>query len=150
MNTIKRRILSLMLALVAAAMLCACKDDKGANVQVKLRENSDTFVVIEATADGGSLADALKALKADGQLDYESDSTWFITSVNGRAQNATTKEYWMVYTTLTERDGTTYSSAEFGTHEYDERTLNSASFGVSGLPIYEGELYMLVFERANW
>lgn len=153
MNTIKRRILSLTLALVAAAMLCACKDDKGANVQVKLRENSDTFVVIEATADGGSLADALKALKADGQLEYE--STWsaeygeYITSVNGHAADATANEFWAVYTTLTERDGATYSYAEYG-NEYDGKMLYSASVGASGLPLYKGELYMLVFERANW
>lgn len=150
MNTIKRRILSLTLALVAAAMLCACKDDKGANVQVELRENSDTFVVIEATADGGSLADALKSLKAAGLLDYESETGQYgesITSINGRPLNATAHEYGAIYTTLTERDGVIYSNAEY-THEYDGKTLNYANFGISGLPLYKGELYMIVL--ATW
>lgn len=147
MDTIKRRILSLTLALVAAAMLCACNDHKGANVQVKLRENSDTCVVIEATADDSShsLADALKSLKAAGQLDYESDSNGYITSVNGHAANATAHEYWAIYTTLTERDGATYSYAEYG-NEYDGKMLYSASVGASGLPLYKGELYMFVLE----
>ena len=58
---------------------------------------------------------------------------------------ATDDHYWAVYTTLGTLDGTSYSDAQWGTWEYEGNTLASASYGVSGLPMIEGEYYALVW-----
>ena len=108
---------------------------------------ADDAVVIKANTTEGSLEDALNALKDSNALDYtgsQSEYGLFIESVNGKAADAAKNEYWAVYTTLTEIDGVSYSSAEYGTYDYDGTECASASFGASGLPMVEGELYAVV------
>ena len=73
----------------------------------------------------------------------ESEYGFYLTSLNGR--EATDEYYWAVYTTLGILDGVEYSNAAWGTWEYGGETLASASYGVSGLPLVEGELYALVW-----
>ena len=101
-------------------------------------------------ADDTTLYDYLCALKEDGEINFEAeqgDYGMYITSVEGVTQtNEGTNGYsWMIYTDLTELDGVVYSSADYGTWGYDGKTLNSASYGVSGLPAVEGYTYALVY-----
>ncbi len=108
---------------------------------------ADDAVVIKASTTEGSLEDALNALKDSNALDFtgsQSEYGLYIESVNGRTADAAKNEYWAVYTTLTEIDGVSYSSAEYGTYDYDGTECASASFGASGLPMVEGELYAVV------
>lgn len=108
---------------------------------------ADDAVVIKANTTDGSLEDALNALKDSNALDFtgsQSEYGLYIESVNGRTADADKNEYWAVYTTLTEIDGVSYSSAEYGTYDYDGTECASASFGASGLPMVEGNLYALV------
>lgn len=112
-------------------------------------EASGKLAVIEASATRGSLEEAMTVLKEAGELTYEgSDSEYgfYLTSVNGYTPDADSNEYWAVYTTLGEYDGVEYSNSEYGTYDYGGKTLASASYGVSGLPLVEGELYVLVVE----
>ena len=112
-------------------------------------ESSDKLVVIKASAAGGSLEEAMAALKTAGKLTYdgsESEYGFYLTSVNGYTPDDSANEYWAVYTTLGDYEGVSYSNSEYGTYEYDGKTLSSASYGVSGLPMVEGEIYVLVVE----
>lgn len=145
---------------LAAAMLCGALSGCAANdaggergFEVRLYESSQTQVLVRVmeTEDGKSMYDALVALQADGRLTFDgSESTYgfYITSVNGVA--ATNENYWAVYTTLGTYEGVSYSDATWGTIEHSDAlgntyTLASASYGVSGLPLVEGELYALVW-----
>lgn len=108
---------------------------------------ADDAVVIKANTTEGSLEDALNVLKDSNALDFtgsQSEYGLYIESVNGRTADADKNEYWAVYTTLTELDGVSYSSAEYGTYDYDGTQCASASFGASGLPMVEGNLYAVV------
>ena len=115
--------------------------------------SSQTQVLVRVmeTEDGKSMYDALVALQADGRLTFDgSESTYgfYITSDNSVA--ATNENYWAVYTTLGTYEGVSYSDATWGTIEHsgppgNTCTLASASYGVSGLPLVEGELYALVW-----
>lgn len=145
---------------LAAAMLCGAlsgcaPNDAGGErgFEVRLYESSQTQVLVRVmeTEDGKSMYDALVALQADGRLTFDgSESTYgfYITSVNSVA--ATNENYWAVYTTLGTYEGVSYSDATWGTIEHSDApgntyTLASASYGVSGLPLVEGELYALVW-----
>lgn len=145
---------------LAAALMCGAlsgcaPNDAGGErgFEVRLYESSQTQVLVRVmeTEDGKSMYDALVALQADGRLTFDgSESTYgfYITSVNGVA--ATNENYWAVYTTLGTYEGVSYSDATWGTIEHSDAlgntyTLASASYGVSGLPLVEGELYALVW-----
>ena len=127
--------------LALAALLAACGGSGAGGAKIKKSEEG--LLVLEATETGGSLADALAALKEAGELTYEgSDNGYglFITSINGYAPAG--NAYWAIYTTLESDNGVRYASDEFGTYEYGGTTLLSALYGASGLPLIEGELYL--------
>ena len=156
----KTKIISTLLAifLVVTFTFTACSDntdnisggdDSAQSSVAAVLEGSDKLVVIEAAATGGSLEEAMSALKEAGKLTYdgsEGEYGFYINSVNGYTPNAENNEYWAVYTTLGEYDGVEYSTADYGTYDYDGKTLASASYGISGLPLVEGEIYVLVIE----
>lgn len=112
--------------------------------------SDETSVVIECTEDGGTLEDALSALSEAGELSYEgsqSEYGLYITGVNGRTADEAAGEYWAIYTTLGEADGVVYSSADYGTYEYDGKTCASASYGASGLPMVKGKIYVITLGK---
>lgn len=138
---------------LAAAMLCgaligcAQAADTG-DAEFRLVANDETCVVIAADKSDTdrSLYDALAFFATSGEITMdgsESEYGFYLTSLNGR--EATDEYYWAVYTTLGILDGVEYSNAAWGTWEYGGETLASASYGVSGLPLVEGELYALVW-----
>lgn len=147
-----RQIGAAAAALVSVLPFAACAHtaDLGA-AKVELLMNDATRVVLSVTAGdrAHSLYDALALFAERGVIRMEgshSEYGFFVTSVNGK--DADESNYWAVYTTLTELDGVSYSDASFGTWEYEGRVLASASYGVSGLPLEEGELYALIWTQA--
>ena len=146
------RIFFVVSALAAALMCgaligCAQAADKG-DAEFRLVANDETCVVIAADKSDTdrSLYDALAGFATSGEITMdgsESEYGFYLTSLNGR--EATDEYYWAVYTTLGILDGVEYSNAAWGTWEYGGETLASASYGVSGLPLVEGELYALVW-----
>lgn len=132
-----------VIMVVVSMLLSACGDE---DAKVKLLNNDEKLVVIEAIASGGSLEDALKELKDDGKLNYDGSTSeygFYLISVNGYMPDATKNEFWAIYTTLGEYKDVSYSSVEFGTYEYDGKVCASASYGISGMPLVEGEIYIL-------
>lgn len=95
-----------------------------------------------------SVKDYMDALANNGELVFDgSDGEYgfYIESVyNTKAEG---NAYWAVYTDLVtiEGDDAVYSNAEYGTFTYGNKTLNSASYGVSGLPCVDGYTYALVY-----
>lgn len=130
--------------MVALSMLLsACGDG---DAKAKLLKSDEQLIVIEAIATGGSLEDALKELKSDGKIDYESSTSEygaFLNSINGYVPDASKNEFCAIYTTLGEYEGVSYSNVEFGVYEYDGKTCASASYGISGIPLVDGEIYVI-------
>lgn len=139
---------ALAATLMCGALIgCAQAADKG-DAEFRLVANDETCVVIAADKSDTdrSLYDALAFFATSGEITMdgsESEYGFYLTSLNGR--EATDEYYWAVYTTLGILDGVEYSNAAWGTWEYGGETLASASYGVSGLPLVEGELYALVW-----
>lgn len=139
---------ALAAALMCGALIgCAQAADKG-DAEFRLVANDETCVVIAADKSDTdrSLYDALAFFATSGEITMdgsESEYGFYLTSLNGR--EATDEYYWAVYTTLGILDGVEYSNAAWGIWEYGGETLASASYGVSGLPLVEGELYALVW-----
>lgn len=135
--------------LVCGALFSACAQDSSIGAaKAEVLASDAERVVIEVTEGdtSKSLYDALTVFQEEEKLTFsgsESEYGYYITSVNGVA--AAGDSYWAVYTTLGTLDGTSYSDAQWGTYEYDGKTLASASYGVSGLPLVEGEYYALVW-----
>ena len=147
----KLKITSYLLAIffVVTFAFTACAGDTAASGSAAVLEGSDKLVVIEASSAGGSLEEAMAALKEAGVLTYEgseSEYGFYITSVNGYTPDAEKNEYWAVYTTLGEYEGVEYSNSEYGTYDYNGKTCASASYGISGMPMVKGEIYVLVVE----
>lgn len=142
----KKFVTVLLAAVLAALILSSCG---GASSGAKILESGEKLLVIEATATGGSLEDAMNALKEAGELDFggsESEYGFYLTSVNGYEADSSANEYWAVYTSLGEYDGVEYSNPEYGTFDYNGTSCASASYGISGLVAVEGEIYVLTVE----
>ena len=136
--------LCLVTAIIAAFALSACA--KKSEVKATLLDSGEKSVVISADKTSGTLADALKLFKDENKLTYsfaEGQYGEFITQVNGYMCDSSKNEFWAIYTSLTEYGGVTYSTTDYGTYEYEGKTLGSASYGASGLPLVEGEIYVL-------
>lgn len=135
--------------LVCGALFSACAQDSSIGAAKAEVLASDTGRVVIEVTEGDtskSLYDALTVFQEEEKLTFsgsESEYGYYITSVNG--VEAADDHYWAVYTTLGTLDGTSYSDAQWGTFEYEGKTLASASYGVSGLPLVAGEYYAIVW-----
>lgn len=146
MKTRKSICTVLAIILAVSLTLSACTAGKATSAAASLLESTQKIVVIEAKATGGSLEEAMAALSKSGDLTYEgaeSEYGFYLISVNGYVPDSAANEYWAIYTTLGEYEGVAYSSAEYGTYDYNGKTCASASYGVSGIPMVAGEVYIL-------
>lgn len=163
----KNKLLALLLAGCAAVSVfavAACTPEKENNddkqqttpeTPVKSGDVKvvDKGIVFTASADFMTItndtyvSDYMNALKDNGDITFSGtvgDYGLFITTVNGYEADSSKNEYWAVYTTLTELDGVPYSNASYGTYTYESTVMNSASYGVDGLPCIAGETYAIV------
>lgn len=157
---------------VAASFLPACTEGAGGGnggtgpedgVQIDATVDFAAYAAFTASdevlqlTDTTSVKDYIDALADSGKIDvvgYESTFGYYITSVNGVAErtdaSGTSGYSWMVYTNFTEEDGVTYADPAYGTFEYGDVTLASASYGVSQLPCVEGYVYALVYQAWSY
>ena len=132
----KRKILSLLLAVVALFCMVAC-GGKG-KVACAVADKTETRVVItvsEAT-DGATVLDCMEFLQEEGEIFYKISGT-MVTEINGKANTADFSGCWMLYTSDAEM-----SNAEWGTVEYDGKTFGSAILGADALTVTVGEIYI--------
>jgi len=143
----KKFIVGIMtvLSLALCVFFAACgkkKSDGTYNYTATIAKNDKETLIFTAgeEADGTKSAyDYLVKFKADGKITFEI-SDGMITSLNGTTPEG--NSFWAIYTTLTEKDGTAYSTADWGTYTYEDKTASSAAFGATELPVYAGELYI--------
>ena len=140
------KIFKICAAAACAAAMCSAfagcangvvkveSDDGSANYVFKVRGD------VAELGDDTTLYDYMRALKERGELEFEAekgDYGYYITSVEGVSEKR-------------ELDGVIYSSAEYGTWDYDGLTLNSARYGVDGMPAVEGCTYALVYSAWSY
>jgi hypothetical protein len=106
-------------------------------------ESTENVVVItvEEVKDAKSLMDVMEQAKADEKLAFEV-SDGMITSINGKANPADWSYCWMVYTS-----DASMASMEYGTYEYEGKTLGSAVLGAEALPVVDGGIYVWVYQK---
>ena len=84
------------------------------------------------------------ALSKAGELTFESDDSelgLYLTSANVYYPDLSEN-----YTTLCEYNGVIYSSSDYSAYNYGDKTCASSAYGVSGLPIVNGEIYLLIVD----
>lgn len=157
----KKKLFSLLIALCAVVTLAFAGCGKNLVVLNGADGSVESVVIVVDDSvmelnETTTLAEYLTALDEKGKIDVTlTDSTYgkYITAVNGveeKTVSATNGYSWMVYTDLTELDGVTYSNASYGTFAYKDKTLNSASWGVSTLPAIEGYTYALSYQEWSY
>ena len=131
----KRKLLSLLLVLLSLFCLFSCG---GGNATCALLEKTETRVVISVSgaSDNGTVMDCMEFLQAKGEISYKLSGT-MVTELNGKANAADFSGCWMLYTSDAEM-----SNAEWGTVEYEGKTLGSAILGAEALTVTAGEIYI--------
>lgn len=154
----KKKVFAIITAICTLAALCAlsaCDKEKqgvkqaSGNIDIIVQSvvftaSSDVMTLTDST----SLADYMDVLAEDGELVFDAENGeygYYIVSIY--ATKAEGNAYWALYTDLVtiEGDDAVYSNAEYGTYEYDGKTLYSASYGASGLPCIDGYTYAWVY-----
>lgn len=140
----KKKLLALIVALAmvtSAFMLVACgktkfdKDKKELAITV-------SGGVMEITAET-TLEDYMNKLQEKKEVSFDGSTSeygLYITKIND--VEAGMGEAWMLYTT-----DAANSDSEWGSYEYDGKTLGSATLGVSNLIVKEGETYVWVLQK---
>ena len=133
---------TLLLSCICALCLFACDGDKSngeGKLVCKLVESSGSRVVIlvEETDGKATVLDCMEMLKGTAEnFTYEIVSG-MVTSINGVANPADFSKCWMLYTSDAEMANT-----EWGTLEYNGKTLGSAVVGAESLDVVDGGIYV--------
>ena len=155
-------LILLVLALVFAATMgmIACKETPATtgDPQEEIVVDSDAVVVgysaggaIVISYDKAILADVsdkhfvdyLDALVEKGLFIYEATGG-FVTTVCGKGVDSDNHEFWAIYTTDTANSSDAYSEPMV----IDGKTYHSANFGITDMPLKEGESY--AFKVSTW
>jgi hypothetical protein len=146
-----KKFLTLFLAIFASLIVLSACGTK--NVVTTTIDDSTAVIVVADSSvmeisEKTTFKDYLDALKTKGDIDfegYESSYGFYITSINGTAESTTDKTYWAVFVDFTQLDNdSTIYATDYQTVTYKDKTLYSASYGVSGLPCVEGHTYAFV------
>ena len=142
-----KKFFAIPCALALCLLSCFTACGGGQAVKATLLHGEGDLIILRAdeTDTGKSVFDALQAFAQEESisLTYEmGDYGAMITSVNGVSLTQA-NEFWAVYTSLETYEGVSYSSTQYGTYGYGGQTLGSASYGVSYLPLVEGEIYVI-------
>ena len=145
MKTTKKIVLAvvvLALLLTAALGMVACNKNP---VQLK-----DTAVIVPLDSkvmsdiEGKHLIDYLNVLQDKGYLTYNAPGG-FIDTINDLKADASQNEYWFIYT-----DDEANANADWGTYDLDGKTLGSAMYGITDLPLKEGATYVFVVSKYEY
>jgi hypothetical protein len=153
-------------AAIICVALAGCEKEEsglklGSGTGNYIAKNTGTEIVFTATDevleedDSYSVYDYMTALYQKKQLafdGYTSEYGYYITSVNGVAEvystTAGASYYWAFYISFTTIDGddAVYAGGSYATtYTYNNITLTSANYGVSGVPYVKGATYALVY-----
>lgn len=125
-----------------------------------IAKSTDTEIVFVGTTEvlkekaGYSVYDYLRALSIKNQLTFDGcdgDYGYYLTSVNGKSETVGTNSgsSWNLYISFKtlEGDDAVYAGGDYMTeYVYENTTLYSANYGVSGVPYVSGATYALVLQ----
>jgi uncharacterized lipoprotein YehR (DUF1307 family) len=159
------KILCTILA-VCTIITCIALVGCGQNSSLKLgsgtgnyiAKNTGTEIVFTATDevlkedDSYSVYDYMNALYQKKQLIFDGYETsqygYYITSINGVAEDISANKYWAFYISFTtlEGDNAVYAGGAYEMqYTYNDMTLISANYGISGIPYVKGATYAFVY-----
>ena len=101
----------------------------------------DSTIMSDIT--GKHLIDYLNALVAKGYFDYTMEGG-MVTTVNKITVDSTKNQFWAIYTD----DEVNSSDLWAAPIVIDGKTYNSASYGITDLPLTEGKSY--IFKVSTW
>ena len=153
----KRKILAFLLTLVLSFGFTACDafglfgnstNDLSTSVSAEkiatVEAVSEDVIAIQIlkASDGEKLLDIMQQLKGQKALDFQTDGSGMLKSINGKENAADWSYCWMLYTSDTE-----FSNREWGTYTYQDKELGSAIFGAEQLPATVGKVYVWVYKK---
>ena len=131
------RILVVLVLALTAFSLFACSDPN-----VNAEDNLFVFTVdskdyaVTATT---TVKDYMDKLAADEKVSFKF-SGGMVTEINGQANTLNFSSCWMLYT-----DDAEMSNADWGTYDYNGKTLGSAMLGAEALVVKDGCTYAWVY-----
>lgn len=140
-----------LVSLFALVCFASCDDTKNPDdltSSAKVIKNDEKTFAFTASSDADGtkfVYDYLVSFQDNGVMTFSASSSeygYYIESVNGTTADSS-KEYWALYTSVTTVDGVAYSTTEYGSYEIEGKKLGSANYGVSSLPVFAGETYVL-------
>lgn len=164
----KKKLLTLILATVSVAAVCALTLTAcSGNIKKVNIDDHESYVftasskVMELT-DSTTVYDYLLALQDNGDITFDGNGTdwgYYITSINSTEETSSYNEdyshgegtYWAVYFDFITLDGdeAIYGSDE-QTCEYNGKTLYYSNYYVSNVPCVEGHTYAFVYESWSY
>ena len=93
-------------------------------------------IVADGVAENTTLSAYMDELQKAGKLTFEKENG-MVVSVNGKKNGANYNPCWMLYTSDTE-----YSSAQWGSVEYEGKVYYSSTLGMENLIVKNGETYI--------
>ena len=138
MKNLKRLITALLVVITCFFAISCVKPTvvKSDEDTIVITADSNYFAITDET----KLIDYMNKLKADGLLDFVI-ADGMITAIAGKENPADFSSCWMLYTSDVEM-----SNAEWGTIEYDGKTLGSAIVGADALAVVEGGIYVWSYQ----
>ena len=147
---VKRLIFAACAAVLAAAVpLASCNSGEASLYKAEVSDGELVVFVAPEVSGDMSVKDYFDGLVEEGVLTY-TIADGMVTSINGVQNPADYSYCWMFYSDLTELDGVIYSNAEWGTYDYEGKTLASCAYGVEEMPVVEGYTYAAVYQSLSY
>jgi hypothetical protein len=159
--------LALLLSVIALlAALCGCEwfkpaaeegektvtvivDISGYDGEITVAEGVTTYQnkikTIEVTTEAERFEELMGELAISGFFTYSGSKNIYgllITEIDGLIIEDVRTEGFFIYT-----DDAENSNTEWGSYEFDGKTINSATFGATDLPVKDGCKYALVYTK---
>ena len=132
-----KKFLALLASLMMVLALAGCFLGNS-TVKATVREEGTSVIIhITDVSENVSLLKVMECLQNEGKLTFEADASGMVTAINGRENASDWSACWMLYTSDAEMANT-----DWGTIEYDGKTIASAIVGAEALTVVVGEVYL--------
>lgn len=102
-------------------------------------DGKQAAILVHSLEKGATLMEVMERAKTDGKLLFEV-SGGMVVSINGKANDIDYNPCWMLYCS-----DKTMANTEWGTCNYEGKTLGSAILGAETLTVKAGEVYVWVY-----
>ena len=135
------KIVVVIMIMVCALSMLACSGTEGKVTLIVVGDDTNTYELNTTGKNLSTLQDLMDYLSQNEDFSYIASGS-FLTSVNGREADASSNEFWAIYTDLKIGDLPYYDST-WGTIEVNGVNYASASKGITELPLNKDTVYVL-------